>query len=405
MKNRKLYYWLIVLIYFSAHNFFNPLDMVDEKVSKFFFYALTTIGLIVALRLKNSSEIRYPHKAYRMLLGGILTSIVMATNFHNQSFNISVITTLPYLFAYLYFYILCKFKIPIDEIEQMLKILTICSIVMYLINLACLPNMIFGKTKEEYDMSRGFYRLQVPMIEVVVASFLLNIKNWIERRRRQDLYWIIATGLLIFLSVVRQVIAVSAILGLLMFLRNASWFRKIVISVSVLVLVQYVLPQIPMVKAMMEVTEQQALKNQEDDDIRIKAWNFYLHEYQTNSLSYIFGNGLPSIGNSSWGMQFQKTVSVEYGGNGCLFVDVGWAGYFWLFGGLSLFGLLSMMFNGFFDKRCQTIRYELYVISFFAITSLTSGPIIFYYQVCSLSLYLYIKYAKQNYCSNHPQLQ
>ena len=71
MKNRKLHYWLIVLIYLSAHNFFNPLDMVDEKISKFIFYALSTIGLIVALRLKKSSEIRYPRKAYRMLLGGI----------------------------------------------------------------------------------------------------------------------------------------------------------------------------------------------------------------------------------------------------------------------------------------------------------------------------------------------
>lgn len=405
MKNRKLHYWLIVLIYISAHDFFNPLNLVDGKLSKFVFYALSVIGLFVAFRLKKSDDIKYPRKAYKMLVGGIMTSVAMATIFHNQSFNISVMTTLPYLFAYLYFYVLCKFKIPIDDIEHLLKILTICSIVMYSANLISFPNMIFGVTQEEYDVSRGFYRLKVPMIEVVVASFLLNIKNWIERRRRQDLFWIISTGLLIFLSVVRQVIAVSAILGLLMFIRNASWFRKIVIAASVLVLVQYVLPQIPMVKAMMEVTEQQALRNQDDDDIRIKAWNFYLYEYQTNALSYILGNGLPSIGNSSWGNQFQKTVRVEYGGSGCLFVDVGWAGYFWLFGGLSLLGLLSMMFNGFFHKGSKTIRYELYVISFFAITSLTSGPIIFYYQVCSLSLYLYIKYAKQIYSSNHPQLQ
>ena len=38
------------------------------------------------------------------------------------------------------------------------------------------------------------------------------------------------------------------------------------------------------------------------------------------------GNGLPSIGNSTLGDKFEKTVALEYGGNGCYYVDVGWAG-------------------------------------------------------------------------------
>ena len=106
-------------------------------------------------------------------------------------------------------------------------------------------------------------------------------------------------------------------------------FLKIVIGVvlACIFCVYVILPQIPIVKAMMEVSEQQVQNNADDEDIRIKAWRFYTVEFQDNIYCQIFGNGIPSYGNSRWGNYVDKTTGFpKDGGNGCFTVDVGWAG-------------------------------------------------------------------------------
>lgn len=396
MRHSKLYAFLIVIVYLAAHGFFNPLGLIPVRMSKMAFYVSSLIVFIYAFSIKGKLKIQYPKKPYFFLLLGILFSSFMATSFHNQSFSVSFVAVLPYFFGYLFFYLLSKFQLPIEKVEKMLRILTICSFLMYIVNLVNFPNKIFGESmsEEDYDMSRGFARLGVPMIEVVVTYFLFCINRWIDTKKKKYIIWIVATSILIFMSLTRQVIAIAAIMGILFILQKAKLYKKIAAILFCIFLVYYVLPNIPMVDKMLELSENQFDANKyNEEDIRITAWRFYTTDYQTNEFTPILGNGVPSIGNSTWGDDFLTTVYTEYGGNGCYAVDVGWAGFFWYFGAVATIALLVMFIKAIVKKKSKLIHYTTYSLLFIALTSIASGPILNFSQITSFSLIFYIIYA------------
>ena len=254
-------------------------------------------------------------------------------------------------------------------------------------------------------MSRGFVRLGVPMIEIVVTYFFYSINQWMIYRKKKYVYWIILTAILIFMSLTRQVIALSAVLGFLFVMQKASWFKKLAVMACCLFVSYFVLPQIPMVKAMIELSEQQSLDNKEDEDIRITAWRFYTSEFQTNELTPFLGNGVPSYGKSKWGNFVEQTTALRTeGGNACFTVDVGWAGFYWYFGAFATFGLILMFWKGIIRKKNAGKQYLSYSLAFVAISAVASGPILFYSQICSVSLLFYLTYAKEN-SNRHSQLQ
>lgn len=408
MLREKNKYIIIFLIYLSAQNFFNPFGIVPPQVGKALFYIFSLIGLYFAFKSNvKLNRIKYPRKAYKLLIIGICISIAMGSLFHEQSFWVSVIATMPFLFAYLFFFILMKLQVDKALIEKTLKILVVCSLVMYLANLAVFPNKIFGESQEEYDMSRGFARLGVPMIEIVVIYLLYSIYEWMVTRRKKWLIWIGITLVLIVMSLTRQVILFSLVFGLLFVLKRARMSIRVGVVLLSVIFYYFVLPQIPIYKTMMELSEEQAEKNKyEKEDIRITAWRFYTTENQTNSVTPFLGNGIPSEGNSVWGIKHMKTIYYEYGGNGCFTVDVGWAGFYWLFGLFATLALMTIMIKAIIRKKPDKQSYMSYGILFFLITSITSGPILFSQHIVSLCLILYLIYGNSKiYSRNNTQLQ
>lgn len=408
MLREKNKYIIIFLIYLSAQNFFNPFGIVPPQVGKALFYIFSLIGLYFAFKSNvKLNRIKYPRKAYKLLIIGICISIAMGSLFHEQSFWVSVIATMPFLFAYLFFFILMKLQVDKALIEKTLKILVVCSLVMYLANLAVFPNKIFGESQEEYDMSRGFARLGVPMIEIVVIYLLYSIYEWMVTRRKKWLIWIGITLVLIVMSLTRQVILFSLVFGLLFVLKRARMSIRVGVVLLSVIFYYFVLPQIPIYKTMMELSEEQAEKNKyEKEDIRITAWRFYTTENQTNSVTPFLGNGIPSEGNSVWGIKHMKTIYYEYGGNGCFTVDVGWAGFYWLFGLFATLALMTIMIKAIIRKKPDKESYMSYGILFFLITSITAGPILFSQHIVSLCLILYLIYGNSKiYSRNNTQLQ
>lgn len=403
MKNKIVY--LLALVYLSAQSFFNPMGVIPASVSKGIFVSLSMLTFLMAYRKKGMNT-EYPKGAYRFLIFGILIASIMASAFHSQSYDVSLVAILPYLLGYLFFFILGKYRVDTQLVEKALQLLTICSLGMYLTNLACFPNKIFGDSQEEYDMSRGFARLGVPMIEIVVTYFFYSINQWIIYRKKKDVYWIILTAILIFMSLTRQVIALSAVLGFLFVMQKASWFKKLSVIACCLFVTYFVLPQIPMVKTMIELSEQQSFENKNDEDIRVTAWRFYTSEFQSNELTPFLGNGVPSYGKSKWGNFVEQTTALRVdGGNACFTVDVGWAGFYWYFGGVATLGLILMFWKGIIRKKNIDKQYLSYSLTFIGLTAIASGSILYYSQICSLSLILYMAYASKENRNTHSQLQ
>ena len=297
-----------------------------------------------------------------------------------------------------------KFNLPKEKIEKTIWTFCIISMITYIINFVSIPNTIFGMARETFDDSRGVVRLHIFTLELIVLYFLYSINKWMQTKQKQHLYLIIITGLFIVLSVVRQYIFLSIILGILLILKNSSFVKKIIFVVICLCVYYLVLPKIPMYQKMSEVTNEQIDNNAETEDIRISAWKFYTNEYQTNSITRFLGNGLPSIGNSKWGNNFEKIISRAYGGNGCFFVDVGWAGFYWLFGAFSTMGLIILLIKAILKKKSVNKQYLSYWCFFIVLTSISSAPILFYNQIISISTVLYLIYGKENNCNNNIKL-
>lgn len=398
---------LYILIILASLSFYNPFGLISPQVGKFLFYSICLVALFYARRrgiiLRRNC---YPRTTYKMLLGGIAFSIVMVMLFQDQSLKTTIIVTLPYLFAYSTFFVFMKLNIPKKQLERMIWIFCYISMGIYIVNVLAFPNIIFGVDKEEFDMSRGIARLKIFSIELIVLFFLYAINQWIQTKQRKYVWIILLTFVFIVLSVTRQTIGFSVILGLLFIMQKASWPKKIGVIVVCLLLYIFVIPQIPIFKTMAELSEMQAERNRyENEDIRITAWRFYTYEYQTNGWTAIFGNGVPSMGNSRWGNDFERTISPEYGGNACFLVDVGWAGFYWSFGAVTTLCLFMLLIKGAIKKKSQNRQYLSYWCVYIILTAIASGPVLYYSQIVSITTVLYLIYGKEQYSSNHPQLQ
>lgn len=407
MTRQKRNIYIYVFIVLTSLSFYNPFGLISPQLGKFLFYFVC----LVALMLANKQgvilrRVKYPRAAYKMLIGGIAFSIVMVVLFQKQSLKTTVIATLPYLFAYSTFYVFIKLNIPKERIERIIWIFCYVSMGVYIVNALSFPNMVFGAEKEEFDMSRGIARLGVMSIELMVLFFLYAINQWMLTRRRKYVWLTLLTFTFIVLSLTRQIIGLSAVLGLLFVMQKASWSKKIGVIAVCALLYLFVLPQIPIFKTMAELSEAQAERNKyEEEDVRIRAWRFYTYENQANGLTAVFGNGIPSLGKSQWAKKYEQTVSYEYGGNGCFTVDVGWAGFFWYFGAIATLGLLVLLIKAIRKKNDKKMQYLTYWCVFITLTSIASGPILFYYQIVSIMTVLYLIYGKEQNSNNHTQLQ
>lgn len=393
----KTYYLLYVLIILSSVGFFNPFNILPPPLQKALFYGLCALAwcrvLMRPMAWRGFCD--YPEKYIRLTILGLISSVCMACLFHEQTFMQSFISTLPALFGYLTLPLLVRMNIRPCMVMKAIWCFVGLGMIVYLMNFATLPNMIFGGQESDVDDTRGVVRISIPFIIFFPLLLFYSIQQWTTGRK--DKKWLLAIIILsvfIVLSVTRQIILLSFVLGCWIWVKNLSLTRRIVFISAIFAFSVYVLPEIPIYKALMELSENQVERNADkEEDIRIQAWRFYTVENQTNSLSPIFGNGIPSKDISQWGREHYAKVEL----NRCFTVDVGWAGFFWLYGGLATFGLLMLFYKA-IKKKCPPERqYLKYWLIFIAITSAASGPILFYNQIISICTGFYLFFYKENY--------
>lgn len=387
----KLKFRLLIFTILASVSFFDPGNRLDGPIGKMLFYLSVLACLFVALKDGVSlREARYPRWAYAFVLGGIAISVVMASAFHMQSFTQSVITTMPYLLAYMMFFVLMKFDIPPDRLMKGYIVLAACAAVVYFINLYTMPFNVFGRSMFDAHDNRGFLRIPVVFIEFFPVILFYVINRWLLDGKPK---WILigsGVSLVIVLSVIRQIIGLSVVLGLWFILKRASLKIKVGVIALFVAFAVVVLPRIPIYQALVELTEEQAEANDEEEDVRIGAWRYYTYEHQTNFLSPIFGNGMPALGVSRWGI-LQEAEMDELT---AFFVDVGWAGLYWLFGAFTTIGLLTLMLVAIFRRKAPQDQFLTYSLLFFFFTSFASGPPVYYWQIIDIMVVLYMVYRR-----------
>lgn len=381
---------VILFTVLAAVGFFNPHQMLSGPIQKALFFLGIMAGLALALTDGISlRDVKYPRTAYAILMVFMPISVLMATAFHMQSLSVSIVTFLPAYLAYLFFFILMKLDVDWHRIMNMYLWLMAAATCVYFVNLATFPKNFFGDPIEE-DLSRGILRLPLCFNEMFCVGVFYAINRWFDTHKKK---WLGIAGWLFFMvimSVVRQLIAFTGLFAILFLLRQVSWKIKLTLVAVLAAFAVIVLPKIPVYQAMVELTESQKESNEETEDIRITSWRYYTYENQTNNLTAILGNGLPALGNSRWGIIFDS----ETEDNGCFYADVGWAGFYWLYGIFCVGALLVLMIGGILKKKTPDRQFLTYSLLLVFLCGFISGMQVYYFQIVSISVLLYMVYGK-----------
>lgn len=395
---------LFVLTLFSTIGFFNPMQIFSPQQTKLIFYLCVFFSALYAFFDGRSlRKVDYPWKSYWLFMALIFVSTIPGTVFHLQSYPVTFVATLPYLLGYFYFWILLRTGLPDKFILKWLFIGCALAVPVYFINLFSFPDVVFG---EELigDFSRGILRVPVVYSEMMVLFLLYGINRILLKDKRWR-FWACACGvclLMIFMSVVRQLILYSLVLGILFLMKNFSWTKKLMVIAVGIFTVVYVLPMIPAYNTMLELSQDQIDKNEEEENVRIGAWRYYTFEHQTNDITPFIGNGVPSFGNSIWGSVFDDEI--EY--NGYLYADVSWAGIIYLFGWIAFAALLILMIKAMVRRKEPDKEYLTYWFVYVILSGIAAGIFVYYNQIVCIMIGLYLVFGEyEKNGGNNPQLQ
>ena len=400
MKHFKLILLYILLL--SGVSFFNPMGAIDAVQSKVVFYVISLFCIIITIFCGERNRSKYPRFSYGVLLFSIAFTPFVASEFHDQSLQTSIIATLYYVLPFSALYILFKFNISSTKVERMLFHMAFLGMLVWIINIISFPNCMFGNISDSINDSRGMFRIIMPFIELGVLLVFYYINQWLVNKKIKYLIFAVIPYLFIVFSLTRQYIFLTTVLAILFILKNSSLKKKIGVLLLIVGFVYFILPQIPIYNNLVELTQGQIKANKYDEDVRIKAWKYYTYENQTNNITLVVGNGVPSF-KSNWGSEFEYETS----SNGCDAVDVGWAGFYWYFGLFATISLITLFIKAIIKFKRVDKEYLSYWVAFIIFTSILSGPILYSHQILSIMFVLYLIYNKdyEYNCSSYIKLQ
>lgn len=261
---------------------------------------------------------------------------------------------------------------------------------VFVANMLTFPSNMFGEPMLSEDTTRGIVRIVQEFREVFPLMVFYCINRWYDTRKPAWLLLMIYFGLMIVLSVTRQTIFLTAVIGMWFLLRRASWHVRVAAVLAVGAAVVIAVTQIPMFRTMVEFTQEQTEEGAEKENVRITAWRYYTYGNQSNVLTPLLGNGMPSLGNSPWGREFDSETAANY----TFAADVGWAGFYWHFGIFALCALLCIIVKALRRPKPDNQLYINYWLAYMLITSIASGIPVYYYQIVNLMVILYMAYRR-----------
>ncbi len=397
---------LFILTLFASIGFFNPMQIFSEQTVKLLYYLCVCFSIVVAyINGRDLHGIHYPRKAYWLFMIMIVVSIYPASAYHSQPFLISVMTTVPYILSYAYLLVMLTTALPERFILKWIFIACGLAVPVYFVNLLTFPNVFFGSGDILEDLSRGILRLPVEYIILFVLVLFYAINRILLQDGARGKWYAVISGcmVMIILSVTRQIILYSIILGGLFFFKRVSWAKKLTFITIMLIVGFYVLPMIPAYNTMLELSKDQIESSDEKENVRIGAWRYYTFENQTNDITPIIGNGVPSFGNSVWGSLFDNEIE----DNGYLYADVSWAGIIYLFGWIAFAAMLIIILKAIFKRKPPHHEYLTYWFIFILLSGIGAGVFVYPHQILCIMIGLYLIYgtSDEENCDYNTQLQ
>ncbi|MDE7408299.1 MAG: hypothetical protein K2M76_07750 [Muribaculaceae bacterium] len=239
------------------------------------------------------------------------------------------------------------------------------------------------------DLSRGIQRIPIQCGEFLPLFVYYGIYRYTTSKKKKYMLLIAFCSIMIILSVVRQTIVFTAIFGLWYCIKGASIYKKFSICGIATIFILVIIPRIPFYNDIMELTEKQMEdSNENEEDIRIQAWRYYTYESWDNPVTTLFGNGIPSIGNSKYGNTFEANANATK----CFAEDVGYAGFSYYFGVVTTLILLIFLIRSCLHHTPPEKQFlSIYLVQI-TISSIISAPILYYQSIIGIATILYMIY-------------
>ena len=100
----------------------------------------------------------------------------------------------------------------------------------------------------------------------------------------------------------------------------------------------------------------------------------------------IFANGVHSYGNSNYGNQMEQLMQRLH----FYWVDVGLAGFYYLFGILGISGMFLLFFKKLIFPVNSNKLWDKYFLMFVILTSLTNGILLYQGKIISICIAVYV---------------
>lgn len=395
MSNKK-YTLLFILIVLATAHFLNPMGIIKNLgFSRYICIVFSLFALVTSFltKKKRVSVNAVPNMFFMLTLFGFVSSLFTANIYHQQSYLDTFMAELQLLLMYLMLFVFIKWDVNKLSILKIVLSFAIIGMIMFVVNRVTYPNMFFGgQSDEEADITRGSLRIGVPFLHCIVLLLFFSIDRWNKNRSKKWFTFMLLSYIVICASLTRQTIVLSTVLGVLLFLKNLSYFKRMVIGIIVIGAMTYFLPRVEFVQTMTEQTQRElnsAGANREY--VRITEFYFYTNEAQTNWVTHFFGNGL-----SHPGSKYGKEMDYNQYELSLWLVDLGWIGYYYVFGLIAAIGLLLLLISAIVRKRSDSEHFVSFWFVYIILTTIVNGIILFPRDVIFVSAMLYFVFGQTN---------
>lgn len=391
--NSKTIRKFFVVFFLAALGFFRPSFVEQSEVlSRYIFELVGFVLLLPALFLKKKSVAisKVSLVGFILLIGSMFSSIYIAWKYSGQSLMQGFTSTLPYMVSYLSLFLMINLNINRLFLERVVKYFAITTMLIMAVNLLT-STALFGSI--DISESRGgLLRARVPGIMTIAFFLFYSIHRYSLFKNKKHIKWILMCTIFIVLSLTRQLILLCLAFGILLYLKNAKLPQKIVFIVLIGIFTIIVLPQLSVFKNLMSLTTEQLSSDDMEDNIRLIAWNYYTVEKQPDPSAYFWGSGVPNS-NSRYGRNFfDETTALKV-----YIVDIGFGGFYYLFGFLGIIGVVVLLCSSFLYKTFYLFTYVKFFILVNILMSFTSGVILNRSDVVLLMISIYIlSYKNEN---------
>lgn len=291
-KKIVLFLWpsLVFALYF-----FNGIPQSVCKMTRF-------IAIIVTLFYLTSSFFRkYCNNTYsRLVLAlfwSIIISMLMSYLARGQGLILSFRVNCT-LLSIIYFFLLLKWHPSLSFLEKLILTYAIINVTLWIIALLYAPTPIFSDTaKEEYDSSRGVFRINVQGYGLFILAFFYVVQQYKLHSKKIWIILAVLMYLVIVLHVIRQIIIFSLLTALLYYFWNKRWRLITIIVVSYIALQFITFSNISdesvLGNLVNQTTSQYENQMAGNDDIRVREYRYFFFEFPNTVGTMIFGNGIP----------------------------------------------------------------------------------------------------------------